>query len=100
MTSSPITQSLENLVVSTQHTRQAPKLTPEERLALIRQLNAMLSQHFNMLVVTLNPEPGLIPEMPAPQADRSVALVRWAEAPGGCGLSVLQKFSRSIPDPR
>jgi internalin A len=99
-TSLPITQSLENLVSSTQQNRQASRLSPDERLALIRQLNAMLSQHFNMLVVTLNPEPGLIPEMPAPQADRSVALVRWAETPGGCGLSVLQKFSRSIPDPR
>jgi hypothetical protein len=99
-TSSPITESLENLVSSTQQYRQISKLSPEERLALIRQLNAMLSQHFNMLVVTLNPEPGLIPEMPAPQADRSVALVKWAEAPGGIGLSVLQKFSRSILDPQ
>ena len=97
--SPPITQSLENLVSSTQKNRQASKLSPDERLALIRQLNAMLAQHFNMLVVTLNPEPGLIPEMPAPQADRSVALVKWAEAPGGCGLSVLQKFSQSVPDP-
>jgi hypothetical protein len=99
-TSSPITQSLENLVSSTQQNRQASKLSPDERLALIRQLNAMLSQHFNMLVVTLNPEPGLIPEMPAPQADRSVALVKWAEAPGGRGLSVLQKLLDTIVNPQ
>jgi hypothetical protein len=98
--SPPITQSLENLVSSTQKNRQASRLSPDERLALIRRLNAMLAQHFNMLVVTLNPEPGLIPEMPAPQADRSVALVKWAEAPGGCGLSVLQKYSQSIPHPQ
>jgi hypothetical protein len=66
----------------------------------MRQLNAILPQHFNMLVTVLNPEPRLVPDMPVAQADRSTALVKWAEAPSGCGVSLVQKVLKEIVDPR
>lgn len=53
-----------------------------------------------MLLFSVNPEPGLIPPMPAPQGDRTAALLTWAEAPGGCGLSVLQQLLDTIVNPQ
>jgi internalin A len=99
-TAPPVAESLANLVENSAQNRGAPRLSPMERLEFMRRLNAILPQHFNMLVVALNPEPGLIPDMPAAQADRSTALVKWAEAPGGCGLSLIQQVLKDILDPR
>lgn len=37
--------------------------------------------------------------MPASQGDRTSALLIWAEALGGCGLSVLQDLLETIVNP-
>jgi TIR domain len=79
---------------------QSRRLSPSQRLQFIRQLNAILPQQFNMLLFSVNPEPGLVPPMPAPQGDRTAALLTWAEAPGGCGLSVLQQLLDAIVNPQ
>jgi internalin A len=99
-TSPPLTESLAGLVENPDQNRMAFQLSVLQRLEFMRHLSALLPQHFNMLVGALSPEPGLIPDMPAPQADRATALVRWAERPGGCGLSVIQEILKTFQDPK
>ena len=99
-TAPPVTESLAGLVENSAQNRGASRLSPFKRLEFMRQLNALLPQHFNMLLAALSPEPGLVPDMPAAQADRSTALVKWAEAPSGCGLSLVQEVLKELLDPR
>ena len=74
-------------------------LSTSQRLEFISQLNAILPQHFNMLLFAVKPPVGLIPPVPAAQANRSIALLMWAEGPGGCGLSVLRELLDKIVTP-
>ena len=75
-------------------------LAPEDRLILVQKLNATTPQQFNMLLFSLNPPAGLIPSMPAPQADRSVGLLGWAESPGGPGLPAVVKIFEAVLNPQ
>jgi hypothetical protein len=75
---------------------QSRLLSVSQRLQLNRQLNAILPQQFNMMLFAVKPEPGLVPPMPTPQADRSTALLAWAEGPSGCGLATLQELLETI----
>lgn len=94
-----VTQSIEfNQQASAEVVRKST--LPEERLALVKKLNSSPSQQFNMLVFTLNPHPGLIPAMPAPQGDRSNALLTWADGEGGCGLEVVSSVFEQIVNPQ
>ena len=65
-------------------------MNTQERIELSQTLYALLPQQFNMLLFTLNPPAGVIPPMAAAGGDRASALLNWAEAPGGCGLSELK----------
>jgi hypothetical protein len=76
--------------------RRGPSLAPDERFALVGKLNALPPQQFNMILFALSPPPGLIPPMPAPQGDRVVALLGWAEGPGGCGLEEVQRLLATV----
>jgi hypothetical protein len=96
----PVTESLASLIENTAQNRGASRLSALERLEFMRRLNAILPQQFNMLVAALNPEPGLVPPRPAPQADRTTALVAWADGPTGCGLSLIQEVLKAILDPQ
>jgi internalin A len=98
-TSTPIAESLASLMEADQQPRKEARISITQRLQLVRQLNAILPQHFNTLLFTVNPEPGLVPTMPAAQADRTTALLAWAEGPTGCGLSLIQEALRAILDP-
>jgi hypothetical protein len=69
-----------------------------ERLNLIAHINAIPPQQFNMLVFALNPPPGLVPPMPAPQGDRSAALLGWVES-AGFGLSPVADILEKIRHP-
>lgn len=79
---------------------QSRRLSAVQRLQLVQQLNEILPQQFNMLLFATNPPAGLIPPMPAPQADRGTALLTWAEAPSGCGLSLIQEVLGAILNPQ
>jgi hypothetical protein len=70
-----------------------------QRIELIQKLNALPPQLLNNLVFAVNPPSGIIPPMPAPQGDRTSALLAWAEGPGGCGLSVVQELLDAIVNP-
>jgi hypothetical protein len=79
---------------------QSRRLSAAQRLQFIRQLNEIVPQQFNMLLFAAQPPAGLVPPMPAPQGDRTSALLAWAEAPGGCGLSILQQLLEAIVNPQ
>jgi hypothetical protein len=53
-----------------------------------------------MLLFAVKPPGGLVPPMPAPEADRTTALLAWAEGPNGCGLIVIQEVLKTILAPR
>ncbi len=65
-----------------------PKL---DRLKLIKLLNDIPSQQLDMLLFAVDAPNGVVPPLTAPQGDRAVALLRWAQSPTGCGLEVLQQ---------
>jgi len=71
-----------------------------ERLELNRLMNAAPPQQFNMVLFAIDPPPGLVPPMPAPQGDRVSALLLWAEGPGGCGLATVKKVFRDVLGPQ
>jgi hypothetical protein len=95
----PLAESLASVMEGSEQDRTEARLSIVQRLQLVRQLNTALPQHFNTLLFTVNPEPGLVPPMPAPQADRTTALLAWAEGPTGCGISLIQEVLKAILDP-
>jgi hypothetical protein len=95
--SAPVAEILSSVA---ENADQSRRLSASQRLQFIRQLNAILPQQFNMLLFAVDPPAGLIPPMPAAQGDRTSALLMWAEAPGGCGLSVLQQLLDTIVNPQ
>jgi TIR domain len=66
-------------------------LSARERLQLIAKLNEVVAAQFNILLFLLKPPDGLVPPMPAPQADRIMALLTWAESPLGSGLQMVKE---------
>ena len=77
-----------------------------KRLKLIRTLNALPPTQFDELVFSLNLPPGTLPTNPAPQGNRGLILLQWAEGSTGHGLSevieILGQFtgtSAFTPDP-
>jgi hypothetical protein len=96
MMSASVAEILASVAENAENADQGRRLSASQRLQFIRQLSEIVPQQFNMLLFAVNPPPGLIPSMPAPQGDRTSALLTWAEAPGGCGLSVLQQLLDTI----
>ena len=96
-TSTSIAEMLSNVAGNADQSR---RLSAAQRLQFMRQLNEIVPQQFNMLLFAVDPPAGLIPPMPAAQGDRTSALLMWAEAPGGCGLSVLQESLEAIVNPQ
>ena len=94
-----VTQSIEFEQQASVEVVRKP-MSSEERLAIVKKLNSVPSQQFNMLVFALNPLPGLVPAMPAPQGDRSHALLTWADGEGGCGLGVVSSVFEQIVNPQ
>ncbi len=72
------------------------KLSPIERLTLMKTLNSLPSQQLDELIVSVEPPGGVIPPSNAPQGDRTAALIRWAESPGGKGLELVQEILQLI----
>jgi hypothetical protein len=73
-------------------------LSTDERFQLIQRLNAIPQQQFSMLVFAVRPPPGLIPPMPATQADRADALLAWAEGSNNCGVSTLRRLLETVDE--
>jgi hypothetical protein len=95
-TSTPIAEILPSVV---EKADQGRRFSKAQRLQYIQQLNEILPLHFNMLLFVIKPPTGLVPPMPAPQADRASALLIWAESPDGCGLTVIQEILKTILEP-
>ena len=58
-------------------------LSPEHRLALLRDLNALALSEFETLLSALRVPPGTISSGMAQQGIRSTQLLEWAEIQGG-----------------
>jgi hypothetical protein len=100
VTSEPVANALLSKAESVAHGTHEARLSPLESLQFMQRLNALAPQHFSMLVIAVKPPPGLIPPVPAPQGDRTTALLNWAEGPGGCGVSMLRDLLEVLLNPR
>jgi len=60
-------------------------LTPAQRIALIKHVNALVQADFETLVFALNAPRSVIPSESAAQGNRSSALLNWVRSPTGCG---------------
>jgi hypothetical protein len=76
--------------------KDSQKLSPQDRLWLITTLNALVPMQFEELLFALDPPSAYIPGNSAPQGNRSKALLDWAKAPGGPGLSAVEKLLRQV----
>jgi hypothetical protein len=63
---------------------------------LLRSLNGLPSPQLNEIIFEIDPPAGVIPSPPAPQGNRTFALLEWAEGTGGCGLSRVQEVLNRI----
>jgi len=61
-------------------------LTTEQRLILVKHVNALMQPDFDALMFALNVPYSVIPPGQAAQGNRATALLMWVTAPGGCGL--------------
>jgi TIR domain len=100
VTSEPVAEALLSKAESAAHRIHEARLSAIQSLLFMKRLNALASQHFNMLVIAVKPPAGLIPPMPAPQGDRTTALLNWAEGPGGCGISMLRELLEVLLNPQ
>ena len=77
-------------------TRDTAPATPvsqigiQERLDLVMGLSAIATGQFNQILFVIGPPPGIIPSMPAPQADRATSFLEWAQGPGGCTIETVK----------
>lgn len=70
-----------------------------DRPSLRKQLNELPPQQLNDLIFDLKPPRGIIPPPSAPQGDRAIALLEWAEGTGGVGLEAVQTSLEVITFP-
>jgi TIR domain len=89
-------KSANSVEVNSSMTNSSKKLSAQERLKLIKTLNALPTPQFDEIVFALQPPSGNIPGNSAPQGNRSKALLEWLESPIGQGLSELDKILESI----
>jgi hypothetical protein len=75
VTSEPMAEALLSKAESVAHGAHEARLSAIQSLQFMQRLNALAPQHFNMLVIAVKPPAGLIPPMPAPQGDRTTALL-------------------------
>ncbi|NET05017.1 MAG: hypothetical protein F6K16_09865 [Symploca sp. SIO2B6] len=72
------------------------KDSARERLELMRKLNSIPLQQFDMILFTLDVPNNIISPNSAPQANRTNELVRWAKGAEGCGLLYLWQVLDSV----
>jgi hypothetical protein len=58
---------------------------------LLDILEQMTSTQFDRLIFRLDVPQNLMPSEDKPQTERAIALLRWAQAPGGCGLEKIKQ---------
>ncbi|HKS41246.1 MAG TPA: toll/interleukin-1 receptor domain-containing protein [Blastocatellia bacterium] len=75
------------------------KYSPQQHMALLRKLQRLPVQRFNILVFLLKVPAGLVPSMPAEQSERIGMLLNWAESSRGCGLAEVEKMWKLLKGP-
>jgi hypothetical protein len=74
--------------------------TPVNRNQLLNLLKGLITAQFNELVYALNIPDEYLPGQNTPQAERAIALLKWAPAPGGIGLNRVQAALNAIINPK
>ena len=72
-------------------------LLPQQRLALLQTLNNLPSPTFEALRYCLGAPHSVIPSETAPQGNRGVALLEWAESPVEPGSPKLEGILKRVP---
>jgi hypothetical protein len=67
-----------------------------KRLVLVQLLSRLPSAQFDQLIFALNPPLSNVPPTSAPQSQRVIALLEWADNPIGCGLGTLDETYQLI----
>ena len=62
-----------------------------EKKILLETLKKLLAVQFEELVYYLSVPIEYLPASDKEQAERAIKLLRWAEAPGGCGLGAVKR---------
>ncbi|ACK71265.1 NB-ARC domain protein [Gloeothece citriformis PCC 7424] len=70
------------------------------RLNLLKTLNAITPEQLDMIMLILEPPPGIIPHLSATQGLRVTALLQWAESPNGCGWAEVEQILNEIISPK
>ena len=75
-------------------------LTPSQRIALIKHINALVLPDFETLLYALSVPPGIIPANSSAQGNRAIALLQWVNSPNGCGMDgFLTVLAQTAPLP-
>ena len=74
--------------------------TSVDRNQLLNLLKGLITAQFNELVYVLNIPDEYLPGQNTPQAERAIALLKWASAPGGIGLNRVQAALNAIINPK
>jgi pimeloyl-ACP methyl ester carboxylesterase len=82
--------------ISLPNNESALELTPKDSKTLNKEevlkiLERILPVQFNQLLFKLDVPRHLMPGEDKPQTERAIALLEWAEAPGGCGLEKIKQ---------
>ncbi|MEL6225242.1 MAG: NB-ARC domain-containing protein, partial [Cyanobacteria bacterium J06627_8] len=84
------------------------ELSTEQRLLLVKHVNALMQPDFDALMFALDVPNHVIPSGQAAQGNRASALLQWVKSPNGCGLIEFLKtldaiapvpFDVSLDDP-
>ncbi|MDA0866399.1 MAG: hypothetical protein O2890_08260, partial [Cyanobacteria bacterium] len=70
---------------------KSAKISPTQRLQLLKTLRGLPRPQFEDLLFALQPPAGNVADATAPQSDRISQLLTWAESGIGCGLITLQE---------
>jgi hypothetical protein len=74
--------------------------TSVDRNQLLTLLKGLIPAQFNELIFRLNVPDEYLPGQNTPQAEKAIALLKWASAPGGIGLNGVQVALDAIINPR
>jgi hypothetical protein len=69
----------------------APEAPSSNKTEILRTLKRLLPVQFDELIFNLDVPIEYLPSSDKSQADRAMALLRWAETPKGCGLGKIQQ---------
>lgn len=93
-------QMLSNLDLPTEFPQSAIAYSLQQRLKLSQRLSQIPGPQFEEMLFALNVPKGIVAGPSAPQRQRVVSLLEWAESEMGHGLDTLEDLLESFTNPR